>query len=430
MRSLVQQVVVDSVRDGRPKPATWPPWLRPVGALALAAFTVLLLLTLFSVQVRELLPLTPFTEEFAFPAAVIPFIFFVLTFVVALIQTAALRGNWLLRIVGLMTTTTAFTVSQTMGGITGLVIAAAGVAIVVVLVLLRSGRPATWWEFPLLYALAAAVMLLPLALASDPVTFAPHRGLVLVSLMSTVTIAGLPVMVLAGYASTNVALRVGQWMDQRLSGSVRRSWPWILTVLGGVAVILLIDLIRFGSASLVEPEKVVRILPTMGTAAVLAAPVFLRAWQANRHRTLESVGSLRSGWDPGASGTSFAIAALYLPVPLGFLAQTVGFATGNQDLILRANFLVGVPTIWWYAPIATVLIGVGLWVLGLRRAGRGETAIGLAGAVFLAAAVAELFGIATGWNTQPTISGMVGLGLLLGVLLLATALVARTNPVP
>nr|NLD39880.1 hypothetical protein [Actinomycetales bacterium] len=132
----------------------------------------------------------------------------------------------------------------------------------------------------------------------------------------------------------------------------------------------------------------------------------------------------------GASGTSFAIAALYLPVPLGFLAQTVGFATGNQDLVLRANFLVGVPTIWWYAPIATVLIGVGLWVLGLRRAGRGETAIGLAGAVFLAAAVAELFGIATGWNTQPTISGIVGLGLLLGVLLLATALVARTNPVP
>jgi len=124
------------------------------------------------------------------------------------------------------------------------------------------------------------------------------------------------------------------------------------------------------------------------------------------------------------------MAAIFLPLPAGMVLQTVGIALEDPELVSVANVAVASPTVWWYPPLATALIGVGLWVAGLVRARRGEQALGLVGALFLSAAAIELLALLTGLPVSPSIDGTAGIGLLTGLALLVAALLRRANPVP
>jgi len=209
-RTLVSTFVAP-VREGRPRPSTWPVGLPAVGAVALVLYALLGLAAIFAVPLRQHghLVLSQ-TSDTTLPASVIWLLMCGVVLSFALVHTAALHTSWLLRTVlfllgapALFFFTAAATVKAPLASIASFTLYAG----LLVFTIVRSRRRFVWWEFLVVTAILAVALLGPNwvagfgysgSIASIDGTFA------------TLGILVLPAMLVAGAAPAQIVVTAAE----------------------------------------------------------------------------------------------------------------------------------------------------------------------------------------------------------------------------
>ena len=166
---LVKQTLVgtfvDPVREGRPRPSTWPTGLPAVGAAALVLYALLALAAVFAVPLRQHGHLVlSASSDTTLPTSVIWLLMCGVVLSFALVHTAALHTSWLLRAVLFLLGAAALfffagpaMVSAPLAGIASFVLYIG----LLVFTIVRSRRQFVWWEFLVVTAILSVALLGP-----------------------------------------------------------------------------------------------------------------------------------------------------------------------------------------------------------------------------------------------------------------------------
>lgn len=236
-RVFGDRVLLEPIRDGRLRNTGWPAGLASISGLALLVYAATGAMLVLSPWLRQYMPMFIGTGGVPRPYLGLAMLFGGVSFCVALIQTAALHGHWLLRLAGTMVT---IVVVGAMGiALPGslmppLVISSGACMVgILVLVIVRSRKSFAWWEFAAVFALVAVACLVPSllvgrkgALIGTEVrpTIADFNMLLLFS----VTI---PAMLVAGSALTEIAVSSAHWgLTLLRQGRSARAWVALVVV--------------------------------------------------------------------------------------------------------------------------------------------------------------------------------------------------------
>lgn len=151
---VLQQVLVEPVREGRLRDTGWAPGLKVIVVAGLALYAVVMGLAVFGGPLRSVTELIYRSPSDTFPAIALPGIVVAVVFACSCLFTAALHAVWWVRPLALLVVLAVVLkpLELSESHWTNFVFLAAAAALVLVMAL-RWSKPFVWWEFILVLAI-------------------------------------------------------------------------------------------------------------------------------------------------------------------------------------------------------------------------------------------------------------------------------------
>ncbi|MEA4945884.1 MAG: hypothetical protein VB080_15795 [Propionicimonas sp.] len=367
VRDTLTITFVEPVRQGRPRPSSWPRGLPAIGAAALIVYVMLGLATVFAVDLRQEGELVlAQSSQTSLPQAAVGLLFCGVILSLALAHTAALHTSWWLRLALFLLSAVVwlqFVIYTTLNA-PWLVLVSLGCYLgLVAFTVVRSRHDFAWWEFVVVTVLLSASLLPPLQVGGQ---LGETRSLVIEGTLTTLAALTIPALLVAGSAAAQIVVTGA-------AAAAARPLPKVLFgVLTGIAVAWLLASAVWGildGAEELNPAAFASGGVTLaGIAAVLA--VWLRR---GRHPVPDPPAAYPEAWGPWLYPLATAIAGLLLlalPLQLFQILMRTAGATSLAD---------GFTTVWnlifdnnpgslWRAGIGVVVL-----VIAWRISGRGRT---------------------------------------------------------
>lgn len=319
---FADRVLLEPVRDGRLRNTGWPAGLASISGLALIVYTATGTMLVLSPWLRRFMPMYIGSNGTPRPYLGLAMLFGGITFAIALIQTAALHGHWLLRLAGTLVTVvvmTAMGIALPSSLMKPVVIPSLlALVALIVLVFVRARRRFAWWEFAVVFGLVSLGCLVPPMLvalrgAVYGIDVRPTISDFNMLLLFSVTV---PAMLVAGAALTEIAVTSAHWgLTLMRQGRSPRVWVILiaLVVLARIAQMLVgyrDDPSLWTLSGALTATCVV--LACLG--AVLGLERLARRRTGQRH-TVPSPVDMAEDWMPirsAIAGVMFAVLILFL----------------------------------------------------------------------------------------------------------------------
>ncbi|WP_205471832.1 hypothetical protein [Nocardioides sp. SYSU D00038] len=368
-RTLLVEIFVEPVRDGRLRTEGWPRGLRPVVLLALLGFVAAGALVVLAPLLRERVSLTLATGgQLVYPDPVLPVFLLLVVLTLSLLHTASLHLAPWLRVLVLVVVVISIVAVVPVGvsdALAAHVVTWVAGGALVALTAARWGRPFRWWEFVVSFTTIGVAVGLGLrllgaetqALGFDASTIAT------IQLLGSVAVLAVPFTFVGGVAFAQLAMvmarRVGDAVDQRVRG--RLPVGVVVLVVAAVDLVLVWRHLREPTSSGWSQAT------ELAGAGVLLVVAALVGWWI----LTPSVGA------PDLDGLEGAVSRLGLPVAVALtFVAVLGTYLGSLDLVLSrwgltdslplssmGEFLVESATL----TTSRVLAAVGLLVWAARQ---------------------------------------------------------------
>ncbi|MCL2489769.1 MAG: hypothetical protein FWF36_03445 [Propionibacteriaceae bacterium] len=420
VRGTLAATFVVPVREGRPRPSTWPRGLPAIGAGALLVYILLVLVAVFAVPLRQNgTLLVENNSSTTLPASVVWLLMAAVVLSFSLVHTAALHTSWPLRIllfvIGSMAlfffAAPAFVVSPPAGLVSALLYLGLFVFTVV-----RARRQFVWWEFVVVTVIVSVTLLMPGALAGQ---ISDMRLTSIDGTFATLGILTYPALLVAGAAPAQIVV-TGAEAAARRPLSV-----WLFALFGGGGAVWLIvsavlDL-RNGSDDL-NLQALAASLITLALV-VGALALWLRRGHRQRPEPLSEYPDYWQNWLYPLAAVIAGLAFIAIPVQFALqITQYAGLAGIANTLGVAWNaFSDTNPGVLWRAGIGVVLL-----VIAWRLSRRGRTIEATLLSVLALTALLVAAGLLPGlsflheYNTR-----MIGLVAAVIALAIAAGLAAR-----
>jgi hypothetical protein len=429
IRDMLHVTFVEPVRDGRPRPRSWPLGLGTVGTVCAVVFALLGLAIVGSGWLRQAdrLVLSPSSGN-SLPSASIPLLLAAVVLAFALALTAALHAPWWLRLCLLALTGEGvlFFLAPQLTNTWTLVPAGIGVGGLVVFTIVRWFGRYAWWEFAVVLGLLLAAMFGPWLVPQGFSFGLDTRLTAIEGAMSTLQPLILPAVVVAASAPAQIVVTAAQATADRPVG------PRLFRV--GLVVTPIAFAVVSGAAvaggqvtTTALAAAVALLLPTVGVVAVLvrragvAAPprpeVYPPAW---------------SGWlYPIGAALTVVVVVLFLLTAVQSVA-TVVQARSLADALGQVWYLVNEnqPGIWWRGILGAIAL-----VFAWRFSGRQRLVEAVLLGSFAVVALIDVVGLAPGLDPihqrSPEVTGfLVGCAAVIAAaVLLARRRLDRTRAI-
>lgn len=390
-------LIADPIQRGRLRDTGWPPGLRPIVVVGIAAFSLAVLLILGAPLVRSVSPLTASVGGIvlSLPRLLLPTVFWLVILSIALMQTAALHTRR--RTTVLLTLTTSLILLflgsldlgvDGAGGVTitiGKIVSALASLALVALVVVRRRSPFVWWEFPVVLTIIGVSIVLALgrsAAQSAPfgLDFAPPTASLVMSTLGQLAVpaalaAGVAVAAFAIRAATSAVAAVHKPLGGTHERGVVRSIPLPLIVAFVIVAVWRVTEVLL--AGLAEVGTVVD-LTHLPVSIAIVCVIGLLCWGLAlvRRSTIWGIDDVTTHLDrvtfPVAAGLSITLA----PVVILLLTAQIVSAWGGPDALVGSALLV-VDALRGSAALTIVrtLVGMTLIVIAFVTARRGHRGV-------------------------------------------------------
>jgi hypothetical protein len=235
--AIVRQTVLEPISNGRLRDLDWPYGLRSIVLIGYAAFGVAAATVILSGFLRRHSSLIVSATGLGLPEQMVWPLVLLLSFSVACCVSAALHGPWWLKLLGMLFALIVIgTWSLRRGSLVGWagwpVIAAALMAGVVVLVIIRWRRRFAWWEFAACWALIGLGMTVGVAETRYAKSFGTDFNPL--NLQQTAAFLGylvLPAAALAGASVAEITVRATVSATENAQRLTQRAWPYVILAL-------------------------------------------------------------------------------------------------------------------------------------------------------------------------------------------------------
>lgn len=407
-------VFIDPIREGRPRPRTWPRGLPPVGLLVLGAYVAVSAMIIAAPMLRRIDPLVPVGDGLFLGAWTITALHWVTSLVLATAVTGLLHVHHAVRWPALLLIS--LTLVMFVPSSSGTVATVAGAASIIglwVFALLRLGRSYAAVEFAVVLVLISVVVTGVQWGGSD--LGVDGRGPTLLLALSTLYVLAMPVLTMAGFAFAEVAVDLAERASDRLAAHAS---VWWLRGLSVIALLLVLAQAVRGVLAEEWPWRARAWLDTsavVGVVALLAGLVLWIGWSSAHpwERPVDAV----PRWRRLAWPMSLLMVANAFPVSMLAGVEAIGQLLGRPRMGL-ADAAGSETVVAWVRLIAAA---VALW-LAARAAGRGDRSGGVVLAAFSTLSFASATAMATGGRWTIVFSPLVA-GVLLAVVAFVVALV-------
>lgn len=386
VRDVWRITFADPVREGHPRPSSWPRGLAAIGLAAMVVYVALALSATFAVPLRQLgnLTVSP-TSDHTLPTASLPLLVAGLLLSLTLAHTAALHTSWWLRIPLFVLGATAVFFFTATAYDRPLLVAGSALAYfgLLVFTLVRTRREYAWWEFVVVAGLVATAALLPWAGGGSAATFVDPRPVGLEGALINLQALSLPAIMVAATAPAQIVV------TGAVATSTREVSRWVFRA-GAVAVVAWFGISVYWAWDDLEPGGLVGAAITL----LLVAGGLVLALRRARRSQPEPPAVYPEAWSPWLYPLAIGMAGM-LVVMFPFLivrAMLPMAGLGDSGLAQLLDLLWNAwsdnnPGVLWRALIGLVALGFA-W-----RRGR-EDRLGEAG--FLIAFAAAVLGDAAG----------------------------------
>ena len=367
VRGTLAATFVVPVREGRPRPSTWPRGLPAIGAGALGVYILLVLAAVFAVPLRQNGPLlVENNSSTTLPASVVWLLMTGVILSFSLVHTAALHTSWPLRILLFVIGSMALLFFVAPALVVSSPIVLVSVLLYVglfVFTVFRARRQFVWWEFVVVTATVAVTLLLPSVVAGQ---VADMRLTAIDGTFATLGILTFPALLVAGAAPAQIVV-TGAEAAARRPLSV-----WLFALFGGGGVVWLavstgLDL-RNGSDDLNRPALFASLI--MLAVVVGALALWLRRGRQERPDPLSEYPDFWQDWLYPLAAAIAGLAFIAMPVQFALqIMQYAGLTSVANTLGVAWNaFNDTNPGILWRAGVGVVLL-----VIAWRLSRRGRT---------------------------------------------------------
>ncbi len=235
--AIVRQSVVEPISNGRLRDLDWPDGLRSIVVIGYAAFGIAAATVILSGFIRRHSSLIVSATGLGLPEQMVWPLVLLLSFGVACCVSATLHGPWWLKLLGLLFALIVIgTWSLRRGSLAGWagwpLIAAALMAGVVVLVIIRWRRRFAWWEFAACWAPIGLGMTVGVAETRYAKSFGTDFNPL--NLQQTAAFLGylvLPAATLAGASVAEITVRATVSATENAQRLTQRAWPYVILAL-------------------------------------------------------------------------------------------------------------------------------------------------------------------------------------------------------
>ncbi|NNG20262.1 hypothetical protein HJ590_11895 [Naumannella sp. ID2617S] len=224
------RVLIDPVREGRPRGGEWPGWLRPVLVLAAAAYALAGGLVLASGWIRANDRLIT-DGNLVIGAWTVTALYWLMVLTLALLATALLHVHPLIRVLGLLLIGLVLMLISVAPGPLPILVALSCFLALVGFTVARARRRPAWFEFPVVLLLLVTAVFGAMALGQRDVLGIDTRIQSLLGLITVTMLFALPTLVLAGYSLAEIPVRVAEAIGEgvrREFGPRPGSGLWVL----------------------------------------------------------------------------------------------------------------------------------------------------------------------------------------------------------
>lgn len=418
---MLRATFVEPVREGRPRPRTWPLGLGTVGVACAAVFMLLGVAIVSSGWLRQhdQLVQSP-SSTHSVPASTVPLLLVAVVLAFALALTAALHAPWWLRLclVALTAEGVLFFLAPQLTSTAALVPSAIGLGGLVVFTIVRSFGRYAWWEFAVVLMLLTVAMFGPWLVPKDFAFGIDSRLTAIEGAMGVLQPLILPAVIVAASAPAQIVVTAAQATATRPVGR------GLLRAGLVVAVAALAATAGFTVArGDVTPAALVAaaalLIPTVALVVVLVRRAAVPAPPAP-----DAYPPAWSAWlYPLAAGISVVMVALFLMNAVQSIASVLHVQAIADPLALAWHFInENQPGIWWRG-----IIGVIALVFAGRFSTRGRLTEAVLLGAFAVVALIDVIGLAPGLDPIHQRSAEVTGLLVCGVAVASAAVLVATG---
>ncbi len=384
LRDVWAITFVEPVREGRPRPRSWPDGLAPIGAATLVLYVLLTAAATFAVPLRQggTLTASPASEH-TLPTVAVPVLLVGVVVSFALAHTAALHTSWWLRVALFVVgaSATVFFVAPAFNDPLLIVGSLGAYLALLVFTLVRARRSHAWWEFLVVCVLVAVAMLSPWLGGGYEMLAADLRPVSIVGTLTSLQVLAVPAIIVAGAAPAQIVVTAAEAAGTRPVGRTL-FWVGSAVVAAWFVVSSVIDL---ASGALDGAALAGATVALLATAGVLALAVRLGG-----RAVPEPPQAYPAPWSRLLYPLAIAMAALTLVVvpmvTLRALLPLFGLGGGQLAGVLDAlwyGFLDNNAGVTWRALIGLAALAVAWRAARARRPAEAGVLIAFAVAVLL-----------------------------------------------
>ncbi len=421
LRAVVTTTFVKPIRQGRPRPSSWPKGLVAVGVATAVLYGWLALFAALAQPLRAADTLVvSYTNGVTVPSLAVPLLLGGLVWSMVLVHAAALHTTWWARLALALVSFVAVALfgAQTWGDSWLLGLSIASYVALWGFILIRSRRSYAWWEFPVVALWLVIVLYGPWLRPGYGAVFGvDHRLTAIQGALGSLGVLSVPALLAAGCAPALITVTAG--------GSLAsRSFPRGLAVvaISGLVIWRIVDVtlgLRSGDAALSWRNL---LAATLTLVAVLVIASILR--RRSTRATLPGPGALPEIWSAYVWPLSMALGwVVFLTAPFAVvsaLSSGTAFGRAVVDPFWRWFQLYG-------PQLVRVLIGLGAFVVAWRLVARRQLAGAVLLTAFFAYTVVQRIGPLTGVALigSPTAEALAAVSSLVAVGVLAWGCLSR-----
>ena len=368
VKDTIEITFVAPVREGRPRPSTWPRGLPAIGAASLVLYCLLALAAVFAVPLRRAGHLVlSGASSTSLPQSVIWLLLCGVIVSFSLVHTAALHTSWLLRVVLFVlggVVLIFFVMPATAAVAWAWVPSVALYCGLLVFTVIRARRAFAWWEFLVVTAVVAVTLLCPGLISGMDNSFlvASIEGM-----FSSLGVLAYPALLVAGAAPAQIVVTGAEALARR---PVMRPIFWVMAAIAtGWLAYTTITAVR-DKADELNPEA----LLASAIGLVVLAGAFALWLRRGRENTPDQPSTYADRWVPWLyplAAVIIGLVVLILPVSIVMImTRYAGFNTAANVLdTIWSTLMDNNPGVMWRAAIGVVLL-----VIAWRISKRGRTA--------------------------------------------------------
>ena len=368
VKGTIELTFVAPVREGRPRPSTWPRGLPAIGAASLVLYCLLALTAVFAVPLRRAGHLVlSGSSTTSLPESVIWLLLCGVIVSFALVHTAALHTSWVLRVALFV-----------LGGVVLIFFVVPALATVpwawmppvglygalLVFTVIRARAHFAWWEFLVVTTIVAATLLSPGLISGmgNGYLVAAVEGM-----FSSLSFLAFPALLVAGAAPAQIVVTGAEALARR---PVSRPIFWVLAALAaGWLVYTVVAAVRDGADEL-NPEALI----ASAIGLLLLAIAFALWLRRGRENTPDQPSTYADAWVPWLyplAAVIIGIAVVILPVSIVMIMARYAGLNGVANVLelIWNTLLDNNLGVLWRAALGVVLL-----VIAWRISKRGRTA--------------------------------------------------------